>query len=475
MSQSNIPVFNYTARDFSTIKAELINILNVNFPEINDNTESNNGVVLVEAMAYILDTLHYYLDNRAWQVFLDTVSEKRCAQMIARLLGYTPATAIPAEATLCIGTSANITGTITLPAGTQAYTTVNGKRLIFETVDEITLTSTSKEATVIAHQRETKSETFYSNGLARQKYSLQYTPFATIKSLTINNAVWQQIDGFWNASSSSLVFRVDQVYEQATIVFGNGVQGQIPPHNATIVVEYYTSSGSDGNVVASAIKNLVNSYLYDSNGVPASIYCNNDAAAAGGRKSETVDDIKRNAPRYARLYGRSVCEEDFIYAVESQIAAVQRAGIVTVNNFPALEENTIMIVCKMGPGFDINDYREQINTIFSTTYPKLLTLAHVVAEAEDFLINLNIEWVESEGASREKIEVLMQSALDEYFATENRNFDFGQPVYFSRLVHLLQNIPGVKYVHLITPAADIAMISPKQIAVLGEVNFSDVT
>lgn len=470
----NLPVEKYTSRDYETIRQELIDFLSLNVPDINDFLESNNAVVLLEAMAYILGSFHYYLDSRARQVFLDSVSEKSCAQMIAHLLGYSPSPAISSEVFLKIGTAAGITGSVVIPAGEQAYCTIDNKRIVFETAEETVLTSGEREKVVLARQRETQMESFISSGLARQRFKLAYTPFCLIKSVKVNGFAWGQISGFWNAYSSSLCYRVDHVYESAAIVFGNGTQGSIPPKGSAIEVIYYTSSGSSGNVTAGAIKNMVNPIFTDTNGIRAAIYVNNDSPSASGSDSETVDAIKRNAPRYARMYGRAVCAEDYIYAIESSFASVLRAGVATSETFGEVEENTVMVIVCLADGVILSQsLRDEINRVFRETYPKPLTTALLVSEAQRRAADFLIEWEEEEGFSREKIEGLMLEALGNYFDPANRNFDFGQPVHLSRVVHLLQSINGVKYLNLKAPLLDIQMESPRQLPALGGGVFSE--
>ena len=166
--------------------------------------------------------------------------------------------------------------------------------------------------------------------------------------------------------------------------------------------------------------------------------------------------------------------EDFVFAVESNVPAVRRAGVLTINEYPSLDENTVMVVAKMRDGsvFD-NSIREAIQRAITSVYPRTITLDLIIGEAEEHETDFVIEWESEDGYSRGEVQARMETSLQDYFNLDNRLTAFGQPVYHSVLVRLLQGVEGVKYLHLLEPGLDVYPESPIQIPVMGSVEFTD--
>ncbi|HOR65841.1 MAG TPA: baseplate J/gp47 family protein [Candidatus Sumerlaeota bacterium] len=470
---SDTPI-NYTAQDYESVRESLIGRLRQHFPEVNDLLESNQGVVMAEDFAWALAALYYSLNYRVEQHFVDTVQERRCALSLIKPLGYRPQAIIPATVTLQITAEQSLEDDVVIPAGFQAYCSGNGGRLVYETAESLTLTPGNPSGTVMSRQVETRVERFSSNGNARQGFLLSGYPIADILSVKVEGVEWQRVDGFWNSEPGSPHYRVDQLYQKAQITFGNGLQGAIPPADASIDVEYILSSGALGNVRAGVINSSVNQVAWDESGGRVRLSVTNSTAAYGGQDAETVARAIQNAMRYGRLYGRSVCMEDFVFAVESNVPAVRRAGVLTINEYPSLDENTVMVVAKMRDGsvFD-NSIREAIQRAITSVYPRTITLDLIIGEAEEHETDFVIEWESEDGYSRGEVQARMETSLQDYFNLDNRLTAFGQPVYHSVLVRLLQGVEGVKYLHLLEPGLDVYPESPIQIPVMGSVEFTD--
>ena len=465
----------FYSRDYETIKIELLSNLRESFPELTDDSRANNIVALVEALANALEALSYYQDDRISQCFEKTITERRAAEALANQRGYIPSPAVSAEVSLQFSVDVEFTGELTIPAGTQTYCLVGGDRIVYETLNSITLSPGSPSNTVLARQKETHEDTFVGTGEARTTVSLSRSPFAGIVSVTVDGVEWEQVIGFWQSNPSSNHYRVYQLVNGTSVIFGNGTQGRIPSKGSSIKVTYKTSYGATGNVLKNQITKLVTSYLTDGEGQRIPLNVTNPDKASGGQDAETVAEIKRNSGISSRLYGRSVCEEDFIWIAE-QLTSIKRAGVVTVNNYEGIPENTVMVVVVMEEGhtYDTEIHQELVN-LFTTSYPRTITLDILTAEAETFSVDHLIQWKEEDGYNRGDVETSMQQALEDYYALENRNFAFGQPVRVSHLWHILQAVEGVKYLYLTEPELDVIPENGKQLAVLGEVSFQDVT
>jgi len=80
---------NYTSKDFSTIKADLIEYTKSYFPNTyKDFNETSPGMMLIELSSYVGDVLSYYVDYNYKENVLSTATEKRNVRRLAEFLGY---------------------------------------------------------------------------------------------------------------------------------------------------------------------------------------------------------------------------------------------------------------------------------------------------------------------------------------------------------------------------------------------------
>ncbi len=80
---------NYLARDFSTIKQELLAYAERYYPDqLADLSETSINNFLVESISYVGDVLSYYLDYQTNETFLATAIEEKNILKLAKSLGY---------------------------------------------------------------------------------------------------------------------------------------------------------------------------------------------------------------------------------------------------------------------------------------------------------------------------------------------------------------------------------------------------
>jgi len=89
MASKKIPV-NYTSRDFSTIKQDLVNYAKRYYPEtFQDFKDVSFGALMLDTVAYVGDVLSFYLDYQANESFLDSAAEYRNVLRLSKQMGYT--------------------------------------------------------------------------------------------------------------------------------------------------------------------------------------------------------------------------------------------------------------------------------------------------------------------------------------------------------------------------------------------------
>ena len=138
---------NYTSKDFSTIKADLIEYTKAYFPDTyKDFNETSPGMMLIELASYVGDVLSYYIDYNYKESILTTATERKNVLRLAEFLGYRTTPTTPAMVKLKITHDFNADSNgnpdySTLPSnpiesGLRVASTDNSE-LVFETLGDV--------------------------------------------------------------------------------------------------------------------------------------------------------------------------------------------------------------------------------------------------------------------------------------------------------------------------------------------------
>ena len=329
--------FDYTSRDYFSIKTDLLARAEQVLPEWTSRDSSDFGMLLVDLWAYMGDILHYYIDRAAQESFLETATQRESILAIANLLDYTPAgrrassTSIGLDATY---SSASDATPILIPK----YTRFLAKPLL-DTADDVVFTSDTAIAfnttgtlvpgyTTYAKtepinlnltEGELFEESFTSDGRVSQQYTLSYTGVIdssvevyVAEGTNGSEVTYSKVDRLIEATNSDLVFSVVLAADDSsTIVFGNSVHGKIPTTNALVRIVYRRSRGAAGNVDANAItgfESLNNIYGPTYDGIEIT---SNISKAVGGSDSESIASLQTNIPASFRSQDRAVSLNDY--------------------------------------------------------------------------------------------------------------------------------------------------------------------
>jgi len=88
MSKKKVAI-NYTARDFNSIKEQLLDYTKRYYPETyQDFSEASFGSLMIDTVSYVGDMLSYFVDYQANESFLQTAYERENIIRLSRQLGY---------------------------------------------------------------------------------------------------------------------------------------------------------------------------------------------------------------------------------------------------------------------------------------------------------------------------------------------------------------------------------------------------
>ncbi len=329
--------FDYTNRDYVSIRADLLNRASVVLPEWTSRDSSDFGMLFVDLVSYMGDILHYYVDQAARESFLETATKRSSLLAIASLLDYIPhgrtsaRTSIVLNATNSLATDVS---PILIPANTKF--TANplvetAESVIFTSNQAIAFNSTGTPvvgyttyaktvpATVGLTEGEFFTETFTSNGQISQKYTLAKTGVVK-ESIVVTVAEGVSGASVSYSQTTRLIenTNADKVYvvileanDNVVLQFGNGIHGKIPSTNAVVTITYRKSRGAAGNVEANSVNafySLSNAFGPTYDGITITP---NTIRAFGGSNAESITSLKANIPTSFRSQDRAVSLQDY--------------------------------------------------------------------------------------------------------------------------------------------------------------------
>lgn len=294
-------------------------------PEYTDISETDAGIVILEALANGLDILSLYSDIIANDVILPTTQDRKLAVIMAKCLGYAPynQTASEYPQVFVLGEK-RLEDTI-IPKGTIVKTKDSSDlaTLYFETVEDFIIPRGA-----LGNEQDDSGNYLYtvriqhgtsvyqdvigtSSGAPLQSFQLNYTNVLVDSiELYVNEGMgqelWKRVDSFIDYDETSKVYTVTvDEFDVCTIEFGNGLKGKIPvAYPNGIITNYRVGGGEASNVSAGIITELDSSIAY----VESTF---NLEATVRGHDKESLESIKENAPASYRTRGRIVALDDY--------------------------------------------------------------------------------------------------------------------------------------------------------------------
>jgi len=330
-----IPTVEYTSRDYTAIKNDLLALIPNFAPNWTSRDSSDFGVVLLELFSYLGDLINYQIDRAANESFITTATQRDTVIKLANIFGYSPNEVTPAKGVVTF-TSGNTAGTV-IPAGTTVYS--SGASPVSYTTDvDVTLSSTvGNNVTVNVTQglSVTNEPVGVSDGTANQQFALAHTGAmpggysSSLVLLTVNGIIYSRVSSatILDYATTDLVYFVKTAGDGTTyVVFGDGVSGVIPPNGGQILVTYKYSDvpGSVGNIPVGSITSFNTANI---TGVSATV--TNTSVFSGGSDVETTDSIRKNAPLALRTLNRAVSLSDYESLALTQSGIAKAKAIAT--------------------------------------------------------------------------------------------------------------------------------------------------
>lgn len=455
------PAIDYTNKDYASLRRAMLDLARLRLPEWTDHTPSDLGVVLTDMVAYVADVILYYQDRIASELFPGTATERASVLQLLRLIGAEPATPQPARADLRLVFDVPAgPAVIVIPGGAQfASTQPAADPAPFEYLgpaltldlhsDQVAPGPAPTQATFtlpVVHSRAVGPTVLgSSSGEPNQVFTLPHAPLI-VESLLVEVdegagwVRWDRRDSFLYSTgpdgrtllstrdSRDYTLQFDE-HDAASVLFGDGVFGRVPPRGVNNVrASCRVGGGVVGNVAAGTITRAVTA-------IPHLASVGNPAAAAGGADAESSALAARRGPMVYRSGRRAVTTDDYV-------ALAHRAGGVAKARARAMAWNRIdLIVAPEGDSW--RPVPEALRTALLAFFEDKRmagTLVRVLdASPAPVAITLHVRH-----DPRYQADALRQHVSDtvaRYLAYSA--VDFGQALYPSDLFALVEAVPGV--------------------------------
>jgi uncharacterized phage protein gp47/JayE len=477
-----LPPIDYSSRDWQSLRTDLINAKRQRMPEWTSESPNDFGIVLIELFAYVGDMLSFYADRIANEAFLDSAVMRSSVYSIAKMLDYRP-TGLGAASTTLQFTTPSSAGTVTIPAGTRVQTVPDPGMapIIFESDIDLVIGG-SHVGTVTATQGQTITNEIIgaSTGALYQRYPLFRSPVVegTVAVSVVETDValqWVYFDHLIDAGPNDPAFTTNVDEGGITWVeFGDDVNGRVPLSGAQLQATYRTADGSIGNVGPGTLTQLTTPVVVL--GVTQQVQAvTNTTAGVSGSDPETIESIRRNAPRSLTAITRAVTVDDFA-ALARRVTGVGKAK-ATATSPTAV---TVRVAPVNAPGSNASaavkaavstylDPRKLIGTVVTVGDPTYV--------AVDITADINV----LPTYRRDTVRQAVINALTLVF--DYNAVDFGSRVTLSRVYRAINETEGVDYAYVYTldrvpsvagVAADEVM-ADNEIPVVGTITLRNVT
>jgi hypothetical protein len=317
------PVFDYTSLDFAGIEQDLIRYAQSTFSEEiwTDLNESNEGRRLIELMSYATDLLAYTENAHVRETVISSTIRENNFRAQAKTFDYVMKGRTPATTTLRFTLNAGLLP-IFIPSTFRVADRPTSS-VIFQPDSDGTATTTTYDIAATQGEQFTAEAVGVSDGSTNQVYELNEPNLLdNTQVITVGGTEYVRISNFIEATPTDEVYKLETDEEDVTtILFGDNINGKVPPLGQSIVATYKVGGGTQGNLPEDVITRLIDS-------IPGVLSVTNIEAAAGGGPKQSLANAKRALPLHIKANQRCVTVQDYASTAVNLVSGVLKATAV---------------------------------------------------------------------------------------------------------------------------------------------------
>ena len=332
---------NFSNLDFDQVKQSLKDYLQANSNFTDYDFEGSNLSSILDVLSYNTYITSYNANMVANEVFLDSATLRENVVSIARNIGYLPKSRKSARSTISFFVDVtNVTPSpvsLTLRRGPVATSSGNfgNSSFIFSIIDDITVSVSNGIAifsNIPIYEGPLLTQNFiYNSRDYNQKFILPnsgididlMTVFVKDSETATAATRYTRQDNLFGANKYTKSYFLQEIEdERYEILFGDGVFAQRLQDGNQIGVNYIRSNGDSGNGVTNFTFN--GRITYQRNAIEYNIsdgvsLLTTGVSSSGGENIESVESIKKFAPRSFATQNRAVTSSDYETLIPSKI------------------------------------------------------------------------------------------------------------------------------------------------------------
>lgn len=436
-SNSNLEIVNL---DFATLKNNLKTFL-ANQDKFNDyDFDGSNMSVLLDLLAYNTYMNSFYLNMVASEMFLDSAQLRDSVISHAKELNYLPRSFQSSAAKVDIKvTPAVSTQTVTLLKGTSFTSRVGSNTFTFvvnQNYSNTTSNSSFSFNNIDIYEGELISETFVYTANSTLPQIVVSNPNVDNRSLEVyvyednGNTILTYTRGttFLGLNANSQVFFVQPARnDRYEIVFGNGTQGRRPKDGSVVVIGYRACNGELPNGASVfATNSTVDGH--------SNVQITTVASATGGLIHETIQSIKKNAPRAFQTQERAVTASDYKIILQNQYPEIESINVYGGEDADPPQFGRVFICVDLENSDGVPSYKKDIYKEFIKSVTPL-SIDPIFIDPDFIYLDMqsNIKYNLNTITTTENSLLTLVNNKIQVFNQENLN-NFGVTFRFSKLI-----------------------------------------
>jgi hypothetical protein len=320
-ANSNIQM---TDLDFNNIKTNLKKYLQSQDTLKDYNYEGSALSTMLDILAYNTQYNAYYLNQVANEMFLDSAIQRASVVSHAKMLNYTPVSAIAPTATINLKVNEVTDASLTLPKFTTFLSeAIDGVNYNFVTSDSYTVNVINNTANfngVTLKQGIPTNLVFTVDSITNPKYIfeiLESNVDTTSITVTVQDSISNTSSEVYTLAdkiltldgTSKVYFLQESLNDSYEIFFGDGIIGKKLSDGNVVRVSYIitsgiTSAGANNFVLMDTVSGFANTAIF-----PV-------VEASQGGDRESIDSIKLHATKSYSAQNRAVNKNDYIVALQ---------------------------------------------------------------------------------------------------------------------------------------------------------------
>ena len=282
--------------------------------------------VLLDLLSYNTHYLSYHANIAANEMFIDTADIRESIVSLAKALGYTPNSPRAAEADINVVVNGATGATLTMNAGTQFTTTVDGVSYNFVTTSSTTIAPTDgvytfsnlkiKEGTYVTFNHTADTTDVDQKFLIQSVNADTSTLIVKVQNSDTDTTVntYTKATSITELDSTSKVYFLQESEDgKFDVYFGDGVIGKAIEDGNIVILQYVVTNKTAANGASSfALSGNIGGF--------SDVTITVNSNAANGAEAESKESIKFNAPKSYAAQDRAVTVNDYKIKVQELYA-----------------------------------------------------------------------------------------------------------------------------------------------------------